>query len=97
MLVQALRMMAGPAIGSIQRGEVVDMPESMALDYLSAKPPVVQLAPGGVAHRKVERPIQDRERELCEREAALAVRAADLEKREAELATRENQNHRRGR
>ncbi len=96
MLIQALTMMAGPIYGSIQRGEVVDVPDDLGAAWIAAK--AAQPAPGQVARRKVERPIQDRERECSEREAALAVRAAELEKREAALADRENQNHsRRGR
>lgn len=96
MLIQALTMMAGPVYGSIQRGEVVDVPDDLGAAWIAAK--AAMPAPGQVARRKVERPVADRERECGEREAALAARAAELEKREAELAARENQhNNRRGR
>lgn len=89
MLVEALGNMCGPN-GSIIRGDIVDMPEDMAAPLLSAKA-VRQSA--GVASRKIERPIADRERDLAEREAALAGRVADLERREAALMN-QNQNRR---
>lgn len=94
--VIAKRMIAGP-LGSILRGEVVEMSQTMAEPLLAAQ--AVELAaPGVVARRKVDLPIEERERLLGEREAALVKRAADLEKREADLAAREpQQNFRRGR